>query len=70
MNLILACVYILYSSILDKFHTGSSRNDDQNSRLKAHNAGETRSTKSGRPWIILYKEIYFNYSEARKEGIS
>ena len=62
----MACVYILYSQSLRKFYTGSSRDNDARMRLMAHNAGRTKSTKAGRPWLIVIEESYANYMDARK----
>ncbi len=37
---------------------------DLNKRLRAHNQGKVRSTKSKRPWMVLYFEEYETKSEA------
>ncbi|MAF13464.1 MAG: hypothetical protein CMI53_01040 [Parcubacteria group bacterium] len=63
------CTYILYSRSTNKFYTGSSREKAANNRLKSHNAGKTKSTKAGRPWIIIHQEKYQNYTDARKREI-
>ena len=55
-------VYILYSSITDHYYIGSS--SDPHKRLLRHNAGATTSTKHGRPWKIVYKEILENETDA------
>jgi len=47
-------VYILYSKVTDKYYIGYSENVEL--RLIKHNLGATPSTRSGRPWIISYKE--------------
>lgn len=44
-------VYILYSSSLFKYYTGSC--SDFSKRLAEHNAGLSRFTKSGVPWILV-----------------
>ncbi len=36
------------------------------SRIKEHNGGRTKSTKSFRPWILLYSEELDNRLSARK----
>ncbi len=59
------CVYILQSQLNGKRYIGSSREAGSFSRLKSHNAGKTRSTKSGRPWILVYEENLESYKEAR-----
>ena len=61
----MAVTYILYSKITNKFYTGSSRTD-ATSRLVAHNADHTRSTKSGKPWVLVLEEPYATYTEARQ----
>ena len=45
-------VYILYSSNLNKFYVGQTL--DLINRLKEHNAGESRYTSHGVPWILLW----------------
>ncbi len=59
----MAVTYILYSAKTNKFYTGSSRTDAM-SRLTAHNTGHTRSTKSGRPWVLILEESHANYTDA------
>ncbi len=55
-------VYILYSLSLNKYYTGYT--SDIDTRLQKHNAGATRSTKSGRPWVLLYQECFESKTEA------
>ncbi|HAF96409.1 MAG TPA: hypothetical protein DER10_07490 [Elusimicrobia bacterium] len=62
----MASVYVLYSEALDKFYTGSTRTENANTRLVAHNHGKTRFTKAGRPWKLVYEENCRNYTEARR----
>ncbi len=54
--------YILFSEKTQKYYIGSCENID--SRLVRHNAGATPSTKSGRPWSVVYSEIFETNSEA------
>ena len=54
--------YIIYSEKSDKYYYGSSNNPEV--RIKLHNAGATRSTKSGIPWELIYIEPYPTKSEA------
>jgi len=35
-------------------------------RLKQHNNGKTRSTKSATPWILVYREFFDTRHEAYK----
>jgi len=65
----MACTYVLLSKITNRFYVGSSREDNAENRLKSHNSGKTRSTKSGRPWIVIHEEQYDNYRDARKREI-
>ncbi len=54
--------YILYSEKLNRYYTGSTQ--DLEARLLKHNSGATKSTKSGRPWSLVYSEEYSTRSEA------
>jgi putative endonuclease len=55
-------VYILKSEKDKKYYYGSIK--DIVLRLKRHNKGEVRATKSGRPLVLHYKEEYQTRSEA------
>ena len=65
----MACIYILYSKTNNMFYTGSSRENNSQKRLHSHNSGKTRSTKSGRPWIVIIEEKYDTFYEARKREL-
>jgi putative endonuclease len=65
----MSCIYVLQSSTNNKFYIGSSRDKNPDSRLKAHNSGKTRSTKSGKPWKVVYFENYPDYTSARKREL-
>ena len=56
--------YIIQSQKDVKYYTGSCHDIDI--RIKRHNAGATSSTKSGRPWKLVYSESYENNSDALK----
>jgi putative endonuclease len=45
-------VYILYSESLDKYYKGQT--NDLPGRLKRHNAGQEKATKTGVPWKLLW----------------
>ena len=60
-------VYILQSSKSNHYYIGSAVDPDE--RLVKHNAGATPSTKSGRPWEIVYKEYYPSKTDALKREI-
>ncbi|MDD5396434.1 MAG: GIY-YIG nuclease family protein [Candidatus Moranbacteria bacterium] len=55
--------YILKSLKDKKHYTGISK--DPSNRLKQHNSGKTTSTKSRRPFVLIYKEKYPSRIEAR-----
>jgi len=57
-------VYILFSQSRDRYYIGSCADIEQ--RLIRHNAGATLSTKSGRPWKVVYTEIHPTKTEALK----
>lgn len=54
--------YILVSETNGRHYYGSTQ--DLNIRIKKHNSGKVRSTKSYRPWKIHYYETYQTRSEA------
>jgi len=55
-------VYILYSPVKDKYYIGQTQ--DLNNRLAEHNSGESKSTKSGIPWKIVYQKEFDTRSAA------
>ncbi|HEY4786457.1 MAG TPA: GIY-YIG nuclease family protein [Bacteroidales bacterium] len=55
-------VYILYSQSTDHYYVGHT--NDLRQRIDQHNAGRTPSTKTGRPWTLVYKETYPDKSSA------
>ena len=60
-------IYILQSSKTNHYYIGSAA--DPYERLVRHNAGATPSTKSGRPWKIVYTEIFQCKTDALKREI-
>jgi len=54
--------YILFSSSLNKFYSGSTNNLDR--RFLEHNSGQTTSTKHGAPWILVYSATFASRSKA------
>ena len=46
-------VYILHSSTLQKYYVGQTQNIDN--RLIEHNAGETKSLRTGIPWSLVWQ---------------
>ena len=56
-------VYVLYSSNFDRYYIGLSSDIDE--RLKSHNGGQVKSTKSFIPWLVVHREVFESRSEAR-----
>ena len=54
--------YILLSLKTGKYYYGHT--EDLKRRLKYHNSGKVRSTKSSRPWKLHYYEKFETRSEA------
>lgn len=57
-------VYILYSVITDRYYVGQTANLED--RLKRHNQGRSKYTKSGIPWRLVFKKHFENRSDAVK----
>lgn len=49
-------VYFIYSLKLGKVYIGQTENVAK--RLKKHNSGEVKTTKRGKPWVLLRSEKY------------
>ncbi|MBI2454112.1 MAG: GIY-YIG nuclease family protein [Parcubacteria group bacterium] len=56
-------VYILKSEVTSKYYIGCTF--DLERRVLEHNNGRVKSTKSGRPWLLVYKELFTDLSNAR-----
>jgi putative endonuclease len=56
------CVYVLISKKTGRRYIGSCEN--VNDRLRRHNAGESKATKHGVPWILLHTENFCTRSAA------
>jgi putative endonuclease len=65
----MSCVYVLKSVTGGSIYIGSSHEDDPTIRLQSHNSGRVRSTKFGRPWIVIHYERTDDYTLARKREI-
>ncbi|MGK9367770.1 GIY-YIG nuclease family protein [Melioribacter sp. Ez-97] len=59
--------YILQSLKDHRYYYGSTSNLEE--RLKTHNAGRVRSTKSRRPLKIIYYETFDSRSEAYRREL-
>jgi len=58
-------VYLLRSSIKsDQLYVGYT--EDLESRLKKHNAGEVKSTRPYRPWVLIYYEVFTSKKDAKQ----
>ncbi|MEK7067487.1 MAG: GIY-YIG nuclease family protein [Patescibacteria group bacterium] len=60
-------VYILQSFKINKLYIGSTA--DLRNRIIEHNLGQTKSTKFGRPWKLIYYEAHLNKTLALKAEI-
>ncbi|MCZ6614223.1 MAG: GIY-YIG nuclease family protein [Chloroflexi bacterium] len=56
-------VYILQSESSGRYYIGSTKDTAQ--RLTQHNAGMMKSTRSFRPWRLVYTETYETLPQAR-----
>ncbi|MBI2610154.1 GIY-YIG nuclease family protein [Candidatus Giovannonibacteria bacterium] len=54
-------VYILQSQLNKKYYVGFTSNIFD--RVNHHNSGANKSTRSGRPWKLIYKE-YFSHKKS------
>ena len=55
-------VYILYSRSIQKYYTGQTQN--LNDRLYRHNNGFVKSTRTGKPWNLIWSSTVVSRSEA------
>ncbi len=60
-------VYVLKSLKDDNLYIGLT--SDLKNRLKEHNDGKTKSTKSRTPFKLIYYEAYNNKTDARKREL-
>ncbi|MBP6989471.1 GIY-YIG nuclease family protein [Candidatus Shapirobacteria bacterium] len=58
-------LYILKSEKTGKYYVGSSDNPERRLQTQ-HNIGFVRSTRSGIPWKLVFKQEYLNLPIARK----
>ena len=49
-------VYILWSESRQRFYIGSTH--DLFKRFEEHNGGQSRSTRAGKPWSLVYQERF------------
>ena len=55
-------VYIIYSPKLDKYYIGYS--SDVENRLRKHNSNSKGFSNLGKPWILMYSELFDSKKEA------
>ena len=60
-------VYVLRSSLSGKLYKGSTGNLKE--RLRLHNLGLVKSTKSDRPWNLIYYEGHRNKTLALRSEV-
>jgi putative endonuclease len=62
-------LYILHSTVNGKYYIGVSSNVVK--RVSEHNHGNSRSTKSGKPWKVIHKECFedFRLAYAREKKL-
>ena len=56
-------VYVLHSKKRDRYYIDSTKDIAQ--RLAQHNAGMTKTTRTLRPWRLVYTEVFETLPEAR-----
>ncbi|PYL05455.1 MAG: endonuclease [Verrucomicrobia bacterium] len=54
--------YVLQSQKNGRRYVGSCK--DLNDRIRRHNAGQSKATKHGVPWVLLHSESFLRRSEA------
>ena len=60
-------VYAITNENKSRIYVGMTNNVER--RVKEHNAGKQRSTKSYRPWHLFHFEAYHSRGEAHKREI-
>ncbi len=60
-------VYVLKSQKWNRPYVGFTK--DLIERVKQHNNKDTKSTRYGIPWRLIYYEAYFSELDARKREI-
>jgi len=59
--------YVLRSERTGRCYVGSCENLTE--RVRRHNAGESKATKHGVPWVLVHSESFVTRSEAaQREG--
>lgn len=55
-------VYVLRSKVNDSFYVGCT--NEIKRRLEEHNSGMSQSTKSKKPWKLIFFEAYIDSEDA------
>ena len=58
-------VYVLRSGTTGRRYVGSCEDVDE--RVRRHNAGHSKSTRHGVPWILVHRESFSTRGEAVKK---
>lgn len=59
-------IYILYSHTIDRYYVGTQNIEN---RILRHNNSSTKSTKNGKPWVLVYQESFNTRAEAVKREL-
>jgi putative endonuclease len=57
-------VYVLRSETTGRYYVGSAEHIDN--RVIEHNAGRVSSTRSYRPWVLVYHETFASRADATR----
>jgi predicted GIY-YIG superfamily endonuclease len=57
-------IYIIQSEIDGTYYTGMA--SDLEKRLKEHNSGKSKYTKSKKPWKLVYQEFANDWESGRR----
>ena len=60
-------IYVLRSEKTERLYTGSCENVDR--RLREHNSGQSKATRHGVPWHLVYTESFDTRSEAMQREL-
>jgi putative endonuclease len=55
-------VYVLRSTVTGRYYTGSCQ--EITDRLHRHNTGQSKATRHGAPWVLVYQETHATRIEA------
>ena len=58
-------IYVLKSQVDGRLYKGLTNNIER--RIYEHNNGNTKSTRSYRPWKLVHKESFDSRAEAREK---